>query len=64
MTPAQAAPAVRASAAEVGASAAEVGDGLTATEIQSILEHAGAGCPLGPCKGCPHNEVTTGACTA
>jgi len=48
----------------VAVSAAEVGDGLTVTEIQSILEHAGSGCPLGPCKGCPHNEVTTGACTA
>ena len=57
------APAVAVSATDA-VSATEVGGGLTVTEIQSILEHAGSGCPLGPCKGCPHNEVTTGACTA
>lgn len=44
--------------------AREVGAALSAAEIQSILSHAGAGCPLGPCKGCPHHEVTSGACTA
>lgn len=38
--------------------------GLSPTEIQSILENAGSGCPLGPCKGCPHHEVSTGACKA
>lgn len=37
---------------------------LTPRDIQSILTHAGGGCPLGPCQGCPHQEVTTGACTA
>ena len=24
----------------------------------------GAGCPMGPCAGCPHQNKTTGACTA
>ncbi|MEO0650149.1 MAG: aldehyde dehydrogenase family protein [Planctomycetota bacterium] len=24
----------------------------------------GAGCPLGPCQGCPHQDQRTGACTA
>ena len=33
-------------------------------EIEGILAHAGHGCPLGPCKGCAHHDVTTGACTA
>lgn len=41
-----------------------VGDSLSIAEIQGILEHAGTGCPLGPCKGCPHNDVRTGSCTA
>ena len=41
-----------------------VGMSLTTDEIKGILAHAGAGCPLGPCKGCPHNDVRTGACTA
>jgi len=41
-----------------------VGMSLTPSEIQGILGHAGAGCPLGPCKGCPHNDLRTGACTA
>ena len=43
---------------------AAVGGSLSTAEIRSILSHAGAGCPLGPCKGCPHHEVTTGACKA
>jgi len=42
----------------------EVGAALSPTEIQSIMSQAGAGCPLGPCTGCPHHEVTTGACKA
>jgi len=33
-------------------------------EIETILTHAGAGCPLGPCKGCPHLDARTLACTA
>jgi len=42
----------------------EVGASLSVGEIQTIMSHAGAGCPLGPCRGCPHNDVRTGACTA
>jgi acyl-CoA reductase-like NAD-dependent aldehyde dehydrogenase len=41
-----------------------VGVGLSIADIQHIMSHAGAGCPLGPCKGCPHHDVSTGACTA
>jgi len=41
-----------------------VGMALSQDEIQGILAHAGSGCPLGPCKGCPHHEVQTGACLA
>lgn len=41
-----------------------VGARLTTAEIQHIMAHAGAGCPLGPCKGCEHHEVSTGACLA
>lgn len=41
-----------------------VGGALTPSEIQTLMSHAGSGCPLGPCKGCPHQEVTTGACRA
>ena len=37
---------------------------LSTMDIQHILTQAGSGCPLGPCQGCPHQEVTTGACTA
>ena len=33
-------------------------------EIATLMSHAGTGCPMGPCRGCPHNEVTTGACLA
>lgn len=41
-----------------------VGMLLSPSEVQGMLAHAGAGCPLGPCKGCAHHEVTTGACKA
>ena len=41
-----------------------VGSALNATEIKSIMSQAGSGCPMGPCNGCPHHEVTTGACEA
>ena len=41
-----------------------VGMALTPKEIQGILAHAGSGCPLGPCQGCAHHDVQTGACTA
>lgn len=47
-----------------GTSAPYVGGAFTPQEIQVILSHAGAGCPMGPCKGCPHHETTTGACHA
>jgi hypothetical protein len=40
------------------------GGALTPAEINTLMSHAGAGCPMGPCKGCPHNETTTGACLA
>ncbi len=41
-----------------------VGARLTTADIQHIMAHAGAGCPLGPCKGCEHHEVASGACLA
>ncbi len=41
-----------------------VGATLSETEIQGILAHAGSGCPLGPCRGCPHHNVATLACEA
>ena len=37
---------------------------LSQRDIETILSHAGSDCPLGPCKGCPHLEVTTGVCQA
>ncbi|MDZ4772332.1 MAG: aldehyde dehydrogenase family protein [Planctomycetota bacterium] len=40
------------------------GGALSSIEIQTLMSHAGSGCPLGPCKGCPHHEVTTGSCRA
>lgn len=40
------------------------GSGLSTAEIQSLLAHAGSGCPLGPCKGCAHHEIPTGSCKA
>lgn len=40
------------------------GGALSKGEIVSLMSHAGSGCPMGPCKGCPHHEVTTGACNA
>lgn len=47
-----------------GTSALAVGSSLRRDEIEAILTHAGSGCPLGPCQGCPHQEVKTGACKA
>jgi len=41
-----------------------VGAALAPSEIQTLMQHAGSGCPMGPCKGCPHFEIPTGACTA
>jgi acetaldehyde dehydrogenase (acetylating) len=40
------------------------GSALSTADIQKLMEHAGAGCPLGPCKGCSHHDVATSACTA
>jgi acyl-CoA reductase-like NAD-dependent aldehyde dehydrogenase len=41
-----------------------VGGALSPSEIQTLMQHAGSGCPMGPCKGCPHFEIPSGACTA
>ena len=41
-----------------------VGAAFDAAEIQALMSHAGAGCPMGSCKGCPHHEVTTSSCGA
>ncbi len=60
-------PAARAAARESAparAAAPYVGMMLSPSEIQGILAHAGSGCPLGPCRGCPHQDVQSGACTA
>jgi acetaldehyde dehydrogenase (acetylating) len=40
------------------------GAGLTSTEIRTILAGAGSGCPMGPCQGCPHQDMVSGACLA
>lgn len=37
---------------------------LSSGEIRSILENAGDNCPMGPCLGCPHQDVATGSCNA
>lgn len=37
---------------------------LSESEIESMLQNAGAGCPMGPCGGCPHHDPTTHSCTA
>jgi acyl-CoA reductase-like NAD-dependent aldehyde dehydrogenase len=42
----------------------QTGEALSATEIAGILATAGSGCPMGPCGGCPHSDISTGACTA
>ncbi|MEZ6015326.1 MAG: aldehyde dehydrogenase family protein [Planctomycetota bacterium] len=44
--------------------APEHGMSLTEGEIRSMMKHAGAGCPLGPCKGCAHHDATTSSCCA
>ncbi len=43
---------------------AEHGMSLSEVEIRSMMKHAGAGCPLGPCKGCAHHDPTTSSCCA
>jgi len=37
---------------------------LSASEIESMMKNAGAGCPMGPCQGCPHHDAATHSCTA
>ena len=59
-----AAPAQRPAAAPARSGNHPAGANLTATELQNILDHAGAGCPMGPCGGCPHADAATGACNA
>ena len=41
-----------------------LGSAFSTAEIERLMSHAGAGCPLGPCKGCPHHDAQSGACTA
>lgn len=41
-----------------------VGSALSSEQIREIMAHAGDGCPLGPCQGCPQHNVATGACEA
>ena len=47
-----------------GASAPEKGVALTPAEIESMMQNAGSGCPMGPCGGCPHHDPATHSCTA
>lgn len=41
-----------------------VGAAFSPSEIQALMTHAGSGCPMGACKGCPHHETTTSSCQA
>ncbi len=59
-----AAPARTAAPAKAAPAPVHIGMALSPKDIQGILETAGAGCPLGPCQGCPHHDVQTGACHA
>lgn len=47
-----------------GSAAAEHGVMLSPAEIESMMQNAGAGCPLGPCSGCPHHNATDHTCNA
>ena len=60
----QAGPPATGSGASTSTPGPYVGLALSQTEIQGILAQAGSGCPLGPCQGCAHHDVRTGACTA
>ncbi|MDF1798069.1 MAG: hypothetical protein P1V81_02755, partial [Planctomycetota bacterium] len=42
----------------------DMGSSLSSSELASILGSAGGGCPMGPCGGCPHSDIQTGACNA
>jgi acetaldehyde dehydrogenase (acetylating) len=54
----------RVSAAGASAARSYTGHALSTDEIEGILAQAGASCPLGPCQGCPHHDVRSGACGA
>ncbi|QDV06511.1 Aldehyde-alcohol dehydrogenase [Planctomycetes bacterium Poly30] len=43
---------------------AEQGISLSSIEIEAMLKNAGAGCPMGPCGGCPHHDATHHTCGA
>jgi acetaldehyde dehydrogenase (acetylating) len=62
--PVQAAPQAPQAAATRTASNPYAGGSLSSGDIQRIISGSGSGCPLGPCQGCPHHSLTTGACTA
>ncbi|HTF86896.1 MAG TPA: aldehyde dehydrogenase family protein [Planctomycetota bacterium] len=64
LAPPPPAPAAMTPRPPAASSGANVGSRLSTAEIQNIMAHAGAGCPLGPCKGCEHHDVATGACLA
>ena len=53
-----------ASSASRPAASHAVGGALSPDQIREIMAHAGDGCPLGPCQGCPQHNVATGACEA
>jgi hypothetical protein len=61
---APAAPAMSPGSGSAKRSSPYVGAAFDAAEIQALMSHAGAGCPMGSCKGCPHHEVTTSSCGA
>ncbi len=42
----------------------EHGVSLSSSEIETMLQNAGAGCPMGPCNGCPHHDATHNTCQA
>ena len=52
------------SASSASPPSTDTGGVLDASEIRTILTHAGSSCPMGPCQGCPHHDIQTGACHA
>ena len=44
--------------------ASEAGVSLSEAEIEEMMKNAGAGCPMGPCGGCPHHDAATHTCSA
>lgn len=57
-------PAPNPAAARPASSGPHAGSSLSSGDIARLISGAGNGCPLGPCQGCPHHSVATGACTA